>query len=105
MPTSAGEEVQKLAPGAHVVKAFNTIFAQILTAEEIGKVQVFYAGDDEAANKSVADLIEAMGFVPVYAGKLSNSRFLEPVAELNIHFGYALGHGTLTAPSWEKIAA
>mgnify|MGYP002653167167 CR=1 FL=1 len=34
--TSAAEEIQKLVPGARVVKAFNTIFAQLLPAEARG---------------------------------------------------------------------
>ncbi len=49
--TSAAEEIQKLAPGAKVVKAFNTIFAELLPAESRKgrKVQVFIADDDEIA--------------------------------------------------------
>ena len=54
--TSAAEEIQKLAPQAKVVKAFNTLFAQVLqSGGKVGGVasSVFIAGDDEAANKSV----------------------------------------------------
>jgi 8-hydroxy-5-deazaflavin:NADPH oxidoreductase len=103
--TSAAEEIAKLAPGAHVVKAFNTIFAQLLPREaraDRPAVQVFTAADNEAARQRVADFIAKAGFEPVNAGPLTNARFIEPVAELNIHFGYALGWGTATAPSWTK---
>ncbi|HWK32234.1 MAG TPA: NAD(P)-binding domain-containing protein, partial [Hyphomicrobium sp.] len=62
--TSAAEEIQKLAPQARVVKAFNTIFAQLLPAEaRKGRtVQVFVAGDDEAAKKTVSDIAKKADF-------------------------------------------
>ncbi len=102
--TSAAEETQKLAPEAKVVKAFNTIFAQLLPPEaRVGrKVQVFVAGDDEAAKKVVSDIIAKTGFEPVESGPLSNARYLEPVGEINIHFGFFLGWGTSAAPAWIK---
>lgn len=103
--TSAAEEIQKLAPDAKVVKAFNTIFAQLLPAEaREGRdpVQVFVAGDDEAAKKTVSDLVAATGFRPVESGPLSNARYLEPVGEINIWFGFFLGWGTSAAPAWVK---
>lgn len=100
--SSAAEEIQKLAPGARVVKAFNTVFAELL--DEPAPVQVFYAADDEAAAEQVAELIGYCGFEPVNAGALSNSRYLEPVGELNIHLGYALGWGTKIAPAWQRVA-
>ena len=106
--TSAAEELQKLAPEAKVVKAFNTIFAQLLTAEARegrNPVQVFVAGDDEAAKKRVSDLVAKGGFQPVESGPLSNARFLEPLGEINIHFGFFLGWGTSVAPAWIKAAA
>jgi predicted dinucleotide-binding enzyme len=106
--TSAGEEIQKRAPGAIVIKAFNTIFAQMLThpvTDGLPPVQVLYATDDQAAGDAFAESVRTLGFEPVYSGALSNSRYLEPLAELNIHFGYALGWGTYTAPAWVKYAA
>lgn len=105
--TSAAEELQKRATGARVVKAFNTVFASVfdLPEAERAKVQVFHAADDAAAGSEVAALIRALGFAPVHAGRLANARYLEPLGELNIHFGYALGWGTDTAPVWLKLAA
>ncbi len=93
--TSAAEEIQKRAPGAVVVKAFNTIFAQLLPREarQGRAVQVFVAGDVPEAKSRVSALVEALGFEAVDAGPLGNSRFLEPVGEMNIHFGYFLGRG------------
>jgi NADPH-dependent F420 reductase len=104
--TSAAEEIQKFVPGARVVKAFNTIFAQLLPSEarEGREVQVFVAGDDEAAKKAVSGLASSVGFAPVDAGPLSNARYLEPVGEINIHFGFFLGWGTSAAPAWLKAA-
>jgi len=102
--TSAAEEIQKLAPTAHVVKAFNTIFAQLLPKEarQSNRLQVFIAGDDTGANATVATLAQSAGFEPVKAGPLSNARFLEPIGEMNIHFGYFLGQGPTVAPIWVK---
>jgi NADPH-dependent F420 reductase len=103
--TSAAEEVQKLAPRARVVKAFNTIFAQLLAPESRqGKtLQVFVAGDDAVAKAAVSELAKSAGFEAVEAGPLSNSRFLEPIGEMNIHFGYFLGKGTTVAPAWVQV--
>lgn len=100
--TSAAEEIQKLAPQAWVVKAFNTIFAQLLAPEsrQGRAVQVFIAGDDEAAKSLVSNLVESIHFAAMEAGPLANSRYLEPVGEMNIHFGYFLGKGPLVAPGW-----
>jgi hypothetical protein len=38
----------------------------------------------------------------VEAGPLSSARYLEPVGEINIHFGVFLGWGTSAAPAWIK---
>lgn len=100
--TSAAEEIQALVPGAKLVKAFNTIFAALLPAEaRHGKtLQVFVAGDDAAAKETVSALAKSAGFEPVEAGPLSNARFIEPIGEMNIHFGFFLGQGPAVAPAW-----
>lgn len=103
--TSSAEEIQALAPTASVVKAFNTIFAQLLPTEaRQGKtLQVFVASDDAEAKTQVSTLAQSIGFDAVDAGPLSNSRFIEPIGEMNIHFGYFLGQGTVVAPAWVQV--
>ena len=104
--TSAAEEIQKAFPKAKVVKAFNTVFAQVLAdgPKLAGEtVQVYFAGDDAAAKESVKALIQSTGFAAVDAGGLKNARYLEPLAGLNIYFGYGAGKGTSIAPTWVGI--
>jgi len=107
--TSAAEEIAKAFPQAKVVKAFNTVFAQILQeGPDFGNgqtVPVYYAGDDAAAKEQVRALIASTGFTPVDAGPLKNARYLEPVAGLNIYLGYGAGLGTGIAPAWIRKAA
>lgn len=105
--TSAAEEIQKAAPTAKVVKAFNTIFAGLFSAPvaQTAQVPVFVAGNDAAAVTAVAELAEAAGFGVENAGTLDAARFIEPVGMLNIRFGYGLGRGTAIAPAWVKLAA
>jgi predicted dinucleotide-binding enzyme len=102
--TSAAEEIAKADPGARVVKAFNTLFAQVLadgpTFADGQVAPVFYASDSEAAKQATKALIESMGFKPVDAGGLKNARYLEPLAALNIYLGYGAGLGTTIAPTW-----
>ena len=96
--TSSAEEIAKLIPQAKVVKAFNTIFADVMQPGKQTfngyKGTGFYCGDDPEAKKVVAQLIEDAGFEPVDAGMLKNARYLEPMAQLNIQIAYGLSGGT-----------
>ena len=105
--TSAAEEIAKVAKGARVVKAFNTIFASLFDtpASATANVPVFVAGDDEAAVSAVADLATKAGFAVEKVGGLDGARLVEPVGMLNIRLGYGLGKGTSIAPNWLKLAA
>jgi predicted dinucleotide-binding enzyme len=101
--TSAAEEIQNAFPAAKVVKAFNTVFAQVIAGGPQlagATVPVYFAGDDAVAKETVKSLIQSMGFAAVDAGGLRNSRYLEPLAGLNIYFGYGAGRGTSIAPAF-----
>lgn len=101
--SSAAEEVQKLLPKAKVVKAFNTVFAQVYEQGlSFGdrKVPAFIASDDETAKSSIIALANEAGFDAQDAGGLKNARYIEPLGYLNIQFGYMLGRGTQIAPAW-----
>jgi 8-hydroxy-5-deazaflavin:NADPH oxidoreductase len=75
--TSIAQDVAKAAPAsAHVVKAFNTIFGQVL-AQESRTMDVFFAGDDAEAKTSVAAFIESLGLRPLDVGGLEMARWLE----------------------------
>jgi predicted dinucleotide-binding enzyme len=96
--TSAAEKLQKLLPKAHVVKAFNTVFAQNQDAGKVGKEQLsaFIAGDDLKAKKTIMQLAKDIGFDParVDSGPLKIARYIEPMAMLNITLGYGQKIGT-----------
>ncbi|HEV3329662.1 MAG TPA: NADPH-dependent F420 reductase [Bryobacteraceae bacterium] len=84
LTTSAAEQVALWAPGAKVVKAFNTIGAVDFGNADFGGVVAdgFYCGDDDASKKVVAALISDTGMNPVDIGPLRNARLLEPLALL-----------------------
>lgn len=94
--TSGGEELQKKSPGARVVKAFNTVFAQHMDSGRLGDrpLTTFVAADDAGAKRTVLELAREIGFDAVDAGPLKNARLLEPLAFFNIQLGYTLGMGT-----------
>jgi predicted dinucleotide-binding enzyme len=96
--TSASEEIAKLAIGSHVVKAFNTAFAEIYHAPSrmFGSRMptMFFCGDEAEAKSAVAQLIRDVGFEPVDCGPLSSARYLEPLGMLLIHLAYGRGMGT-----------
>ena len=102
--TSASEEIAKAVPQAQVVKAFNTLFAQVLgggprfTNDQRGSV--FVASDSERAKQTAVALARSLGWNTVDTGALINARYLEPLAGLNIYLGYGAGLGTSIAPVW-----
>lgn len=89
---SGGELVARQARGARVVKAFNTVTAELLRAGARilpEPASVCYCGDDVGANRVVARLIREIGFEPVDCGPLTVARYLEPFALLVAELAYS----------------
>ena len=84
--SSAAQQLAETAPGARVVKAFNTTFANTLRQGEVSgePLDVFLAGDDEEAKGTVAQLVESGGLRPVDAGPLKRARELEAAGLLHM---------------------
>jgi NADPH-dependent F420 reductase len=92
---SLAAAIAKVAPGARVVKGFNTFGAEF--HKDPGRAgvaaQIFLAGDDAAAKKLVTDVANAAGFRAVDAGPLRNAGVLENLAILWIHLATVGGQG------------
>lgn len=81
--TSVAKMVAEAAPaGARVVKAFNTIFRDVLAAGD--PLDVFMAGDDAQAKARVSAFIESFGLRPRDAGDLSMAHWLEGAGLLSM---------------------
>jgi len=76
---SNAELIQSLAPGAHVVKAFNTLnyMTMIDPASSGGPVTIPIAGDNAEAKAKVSELIEGMNLEVIDIGPLRYSHVLE----------------------------
>jgi 8-hydroxy-5-deazaflavin:NADPH oxidoreductase len=87
--SSGAQEIAKAVPAnAHVVKAFNTVFAHVLA---LGRpMDVLFAGDDAQAKASVSAFIESLGLRPLDVGSLEMAHWLEGAGLLMM--GLA-GHG------------
>lgn len=93
--TSAAEQVAQWSPGARVVKAFNTVGANIMADPQFGsaKVALFYCGDEAEAKRITHQLAAELGFDALDAGPLTQARVLEPFALLWISLALAHGYG------------
>ena len=101
--TSAAEEIAKAAPGARVVKAFNTTFAGTLVEGVVGgqTLDVFLAGDDDDAKAVIARLVESGGLVATDVGPLHRARQLEGLALLGITLQFR--PGTQFGTAWKLV--
>jgi predicted dinucleotide-binding enzyme len=77
---SSGSVVAALLPaGTHYVKAFGTLGADALaaSANRDPLAMLFYATDDDAAEKTIGRLIRAAGFEPWKAGGVASAGRIE----------------------------
>jgi predicted dinucleotide-binding enzyme len=87
---SDAEAFQAWLPEAHVVKAFNTVFASNLGKPTDGEpMDGYIAGDDAAAKATVETIVRDAGLAPLDVGGLKMARVLEGMAWANIQLNMA----------------
>ena len=89
--TSIAQEAAKVAPAsASVVKAFNTVFRNVL---EKGRPDVFIAGDSEQAKAGVGEFVKSLGLRPLDVGDLKMAHWLEGASLVTVGLaGHGVGH-------------
>ncbi|MET1070871.1 MAG: NAD(P)-binding domain-containing protein [Pseudomonas prosekii] len=81
--SSGAQEIAKILPaGAHVVKAFNTLFGHVLAKD--GHLDAFIAADDAEAKTRVSTFIESIGLRPLDVGGLHMAQTLEALGLMMI---------------------
>jgi predicted dinucleotide-binding enzyme len=93
--SSAAEHVAQWAPGAFVVKAFNTIGNNIMENPlfDHDRASLLVASDNSEAKQVVMSLAEELGFDPIDAGPLAMARHLESFAWVWITLALKQGYG------------
>ncbi len=79
---SLGEQVQAAAPGAKVVKAYNTVGNTLMVDPQLpdGPPTMFIGGNDQPAKDTATELLQDTGWEVVDLGGIHTSRYLEPLA-------------------------
>jgi len=76
-----------LMPGARIVKAFNTVFMNVVTKSahrSDGPLVIFLAGDDTDAKATVGAFVDSLGLAPVDLGDLrQGGRLMQAGGPLN----------------------
>jgi 8-hydroxy-5-deazaflavin:NADPH oxidoreductase len=90
---SLGEQVQRAAPGARVVKAYNTVGNALMVDPDLpgGPPTMFVAGDDADAKRQVTDLLESTGWEVADLGGIAASRWLEAMCMAWVAYGARTG--------------
>lgn len=90
---SLGERVQRAAPKARVVKAFNSVGNAHFFKPDFpgGPPDMFICGNDEGAKKTVTGILRDFGWPAVDIGGIEGSRVLEPLCILWVLYGIRTG--------------
>ena len=78
------ERIQKIVPEAKVVKAFNIVGNAFMYKPKFpgGTPTMFICGNDDAAKKTVTDILTKFGWETVDMGKIESARAIEPLCIL-----------------------
>jgi predicted dinucleotide-binding enzyme len=92
---SAAQEIAAKAPGAKVVKAFNTTFAGTLAEGRVADqpLDVLIASDADDGKETVSRIVADGGLRPIDAGPLKRAHELEALGYLHMALQQPLGTG------------
>lgn len=78
------ERLQRIAPEAHFVKAFNSIGSPLMVNPDFDgqKPTMFICGNDGAAKKKASEILDVFGFEVQDIGNAESARAIEPLAIL-----------------------
>jgi predicted dinucleotide-binding enzyme len=77
------EKLQKLAPGAHFVKAFSCVGSPFMIGPAFEpKPSMFICGNDDQAKKEVGELLGKSGWETEDMGQVESARAIEPLCML-----------------------
>jgi 8-hydroxy-5-deazaflavin:NADPH oxidoreductase len=79
------ERLQKIAPDAHFVKAFNSVGSGLMINPDFRdntKPTMFISGNNDDAKKKVYEILERFGFETEDMGKAESARAIEPLCIL-----------------------
>lgn len=78
------EQLQKLVPKAHFVKAFNSVGNALMYKPDLAGVNptMFICGNDDGARKQVTQILTAFGWDTEDMGKAEAARAIEPLCML-----------------------
>lgn len=81
---SLGEKIQALLPGAHVVKAFNSVGSAHMVNPRYrqGPPTMFFCGDSAPAKAQVSAIVRQFGWEPCDMGGIVAARAIEPLCML-----------------------
>lgn len=90
---SLGERIQRLAPEARVVKALNTVVAEVMVDPTLtgGEPDMFIAGDDATAKHVVTGLLEDFGWPVIDMGGIESARWLEALSLAWVVYSHRTG--------------
>jgi predicted dinucleotide-binding enzyme len=79
------ERLQRIAPDAQFVKAFNSIGSGLMVNPDFGdntKPTMFICGNNDDAKNKVSEIVEKFGFEIEDMGKVESARAIEPLCML-----------------------
>ena len=83
------ERIQQILPDARLVKAFNSVGNAFMYKPKFpgGTPTMFICGNDEAAKKTVTEILTSFGWETEDMGKAEAARAIEPLCILMVHPG------------------